>query len=47
MAVQEWCISAVFCYLDEELVPRQWQEGLIYFRKGIKRTRVIIEVLHY
>ena len=29
----------------EELVPRQWREGLIYLRKGIKRTRVIIEVL--
>ena len=32
----------------EKLVPRQWREGLIVnLRKGVKRTRVIIEVLRY
>ena len=30
-----------FVIWREELVPRQWREGLISLRKGIKRTRVI------
>ena len=43
--------SGMVCLLEqlfsviwrEELVPRQWREGL-YLRKGIKRTQVIIGI---
>ena len=39
-------LFSVICH--EELVPRQWREGLIVnLRRGIKRTRVIIGVLRY
>ena len=35
--------AAVFCYLQGSGV----RDLLIYLRKGIKRTQVIIGVLHY
>ena len=52
MAVQEWCVYYSSCFLLFDV--RSWFLGsggrdllLIYLRKGIKRTRAIIEILRY